>query len=227
MEKKSIPQLVKVIFMGDNDLLQELFHPGSIIKMEYTAEKDATKIYETKVEDLESEYLVLQSPVEDGKPVLIDEGRELTLWCEKKIDNQAYVTNVFVVENRPGEIPLLVCCKPQQIEKASLRRYSRFKVDLPCSCSLKKEVLEGRVVDISRSGCSVEFASSRQFSEGDILDLEIEIPGGSKLAFSGEVVRVLDAVPPGKNKIALEIKEMTAEMDEELKNYLFQCQLMT
>jgi len=226
MEKKSIPQLVKVIFMGDNDLLQELFHPGSIIKMEYTAEKGATKIYETKVEDLETEYLVLQTPVENSVPVIIDEGRELTLWCKKKMDNQAYVTNVFVVENRSGEIPFLVCCKPQQIEKTSLRRYSRFKVDLPCSCSLKKEVLKGRVVDISRNGCSVEFALGRRFSEGDILDLEIEIPGNSRLIFSGEVVRRLDAGSPGKSRIALEVREMTAEMDEVLKNYLFQCQLM-
>jgi len=213
--------------MGENDFLQELFHTGAPVRLNLAADKNSIKGYDTKVEDLESEYLVLQSPVEDGKPVLIDEGRELTLWCKKKMDNQAYVTNVCVIENRPGEKPLLVCCKPKQIEKTSLRRYSRFKVDLPCSFSFKQEVLEGRVVDISRIGCSVELESDSKFFEGDILELSIEIPGGSKLAFSGEVVRLLEAVPPGKHKIALEIKEMTAEMDEELKNYLFQCQLMT
>lgn len=213
--------------MGENDLLQELFHPGATIKLDFAAEKDVIKSYDTKVEDLESEYLVLQSPVEDGEQVTIDEGRELTLWCKKKLDNQAYVTNVCVVENRPGETPLLVCCKPQQIEKTSLRRYSRFKVALSCSCIFKKETLEGSVVDISRSGCSVEFESGSQFSEGDILDIEVEIPGDSRLIFTGDVVRVFGTETSGKKRIALEIKEITAEMSEVLKNYLFQCQLMS
>ncbi len=212
--------------MGEDDLLKELFHPGAAVKLEYMEKKDAIRAYSTRVEDLESEYLVLRSPTEKGKPVSIEEGCELTIWCEKKLVNQAYVTNVFVVENRPGNNPLLVCCKPKKIARTSLRRYARFTVELSCFLNIDGRLVEGRLIDISRSGCGIEIDQELQLPEGSFLEISIDIPGETGLVFSGEAVRITGADSGEKSKVALDIREISAGMKEVLHNYLFQCQLM-
>ncbi|MFO7952482.1 MAG: PilZ domain-containing protein [Bacillota bacterium] len=212
--------------MVKGDLLNELFHPGAPVQMEFVVNKDSIKCYRIRVEDLEHEYLVLRSPIEKGEAISFEEGRELTLWCEKELFNQAYVTNVFVVENRPGDNPLLVCCKPQKIDQTSMRRYFRFSVDLNCSFEFEGHSVEGKVVDISRSGCSIEFDPGLHPSEGSFLEILINFPGDRPLGFTGKVARVAKNGSGKESCFALEIKEITRDMDEVLNNYLFKCQLM-
>ncbi len=220
-------------------LLRQLFYPGAIVSIEFVVDKDMVKSYDTRVADLEKEYLVLQSPEDNGVPVQFEEGRELTLWCESEQDKQAYVTSVFVIENRPGKVPLLVCCKPHKFERSSMRRYSRYEVELGCVCTTDGITASGQVTDISLGGCRVELdlvsknfdEDPRRFSKDIATGLNfntvITIPDQPELTFTGQAARVFEPGSHQKLGLALEIREISTEMRELLKNYLFQCQLMS
>jgi len=212
--------------VSEEKLMNELFHPGAALKMEIITEENMIRSYNTIIEDLEHNFLILQTPFDDGNPVYVEEGRELTLRREIEEDQKAYVTNVFVIENRPGRVPLLVCGKPKEFEKTSLRRYARFGVDLLCECSTEYAHLPGRVTNISLSGCFVEIAKDAPLIEGKNLQIAIDISGEDALTFSGEIVRTYDVSDNQKIGLALDIREISMEMKEILKNYLFQCQLL-
>lgn len=207
-------------------MMNELFHPGAALKVEIITETNLIRSYNTIIEDLEHNFLVLQAPFDNGIPVYVEEGRELTLRREIEEDQKAYVTNVFVIENRPGKVPLLVCGKPKEFKKTSLRRYARFDIDLFCECSTEYDHLPGRVTNISLSGCFVEIAKDAPLTEGTNIQTAIDIPGEYELTFSGEIVRTYDVSDDRKIGLALDIREISMEMKEVLKNYLFQCQLL-
>lgn len=220
-----------------NALLNRLFRPGVEVNFEFVTDNNLVKSYNTRVEDLEQEYLVLQSPLEQGQFVQIEEGQELTLWCETGQNRQAYVTSVFVVENRPGEVPLLVCCKPRQLEQGSLRRYSRYRVDLGCVCTGAGLVASGRVTDISLGGCRMELDLVTSDSEkgttkvsglltpGLSFQTMVNIPDQPELVFDGRATRVFDPADKSKVGLALDIYQIASDKKEILKYFLFQCQL--
>jgi len=219
-------------------LLKRLFYPGAEVNLEFVDEKNLFKNYDTLVEDLEKEYLVLQAPADRDKYLQLEEGRELTLWCEADWEKLAYVTSVFVIENRPGTVPLLVCCKPQRFERSSLRRYTRYEVDLGCVCTADSISTSGRVTDISLGGCCVELElvsrdsefgtedASSELTMGLNFHTVITIPDQPELVFIGQAARIFSA-DEGKPGLALEIREISSENKEVLKNYLFQLQLMS
>ncbi len=212
--------------MGEDNLYKELFYPGAKVKLRFVEVKDIIKYYETRVEDLENEYLILQAPIYDSTPVTIKEGQELTLQCENERSKQAYLTSVFVIENRLGKIPLLVCCKPRVIDKISLRRYSRFIVDIACAYYTDNTKVNGRVTEISLGGCCVEIDRDPRICEGAELQLVINISDDSQLVFTGEVIRTFDATRDEDFGFALEIRNITRDMHKVLENHIFQCQLM-
>lgn len=122
-----------MLFEEKDALLKRLFYPNARVTLEYVSDNSNRKSYQTIVEDLEKEYLVIHCPVDEGKPVYLEEGQELTLWCELDRDDISYITSVFVIETRKGGMNLLVCCKSQKFQRSSLRRYSRFAVDPACN----------------------------------------------------------------------------------------------
>ncbi len=227
-----------VLFEDKDDLLKQLFYPNARVTLEFVAEKNMVKSYQTTVEDLEKEYLVLHCPLDEEKPVYIEEGRELTLWCEMDRDEIAYVTSVFVVETRKGEMNLLVCCKPQKFQRSSLRRYTRFEVDLACTIIASDLSFTGRLIDISLGGCCIDINSSlREFDKSNSQTTEnlapgtsckilVSIPGQPELVFTAEATRFLAQDNGKRVGLAFEITEISGEKRELLKDFLFQCQLM-
>ncbi|HSW35765.1 MAG TPA: flagellar brake domain-containing protein [Candidatus Limnocylindrales bacterium] len=135
--------------MDASVLLRNIFPPSSEVVVEFVNQVGVLEKYLSRVEDLESDYLLLQTPLVDKVPVLILEGQELTLRRLEVRSKQVYVVSVFVIENRPGKIPLLVCSKPKEINKISFRRFFRFKVDLPLVYTAGRIAFSGRVTDLS------------------------------------------------------------------------------
>jgi c-di-GMP-binding flagellar brake protein YcgR len=217
---------VSVISVVDEIRLEEAFSPGAMVTCEVVVKKGLIKKYETSVDDIEKEYLVLKSPVSNNTPVEFEEGQELTLRRKEDKKKQAYVTNVFVIENRAGQVPLLVCSKPREIGKTSLRRYSRFNVELPCSYVTGKISAKGQLNNLSLTGCRLEVSPGPHISKGVLMDLNITLPGEQKISFRAEVVRIYETADEAIIDIALEIREITSEMQDKLRTFLFGQQLM-
>ncbi len=216
--------------MGNENLVEVLFAPGKKLLIEFIDDEKKLKSYQATVEDLEGAYLVLQAPVVNGVPVPFRESQELTL---RRLDSEAeevYVTNVFVIDVRQGKVPLLVCSKPKKFDRSSLRRFSRFDVNLPVTYkSPQREAeLSGTINDLSLSGCYLLIEPDPLVTEGDVLDLVIGMPAdSSELNLKGRVIRVDNPAEEGTRLIGLAIDYVNlSEADREtLYYYIFQLQL--
>ena len=216
--------------MQGSDMVEKLFAPGKKVLIEYIDHKFNVNSYQTFVEDLEGAYLVLQAPIINDKPVSFQESQELTLRRIEQQKQETYVTNVFVIDVRQDKVPLLVCSKPKKIDKTSLRRFTRFNVNLPLKYKLQKndKSLSGRINDLSLSGCYALVSPDVRIEADSVLDLYITMPGeGSPLDLKAKVIRVDQ---PAENNesltgLALDYDELSHEKRETLYYYIFQLQL--
>ena len=210
--------------MTDKLQIEDVFRPGDNVLIEMYDKGGVIKNYNTRVEDFEDDYLLLQMPIIQRVPVRLREGRELTLWRKDDLNKQAYLTSVQVVENRPGKISLLVCSKPKEISITSRRRFYRCSVQLPLTCWVDKISTAGTITDLSLSGFYAIVDPSPQIKAGVVLDLSIEMPGGSFLSLVGEVIRDQKISDNKKSGVAIDFREITEGMRDILNTYLFQQQ---
>lgn len=203
---------------------EEVFRPGDNIMIEYVDRGGVIKNYKTRVEDLDSEFLLLQMPIVRRVPVRIREGIELTLWRKEDRKKQAYVTNVYVIENRPGKVSVLACSKPKKITVASRRRFFRCSVKMPLQYSIEKSAESGTVTDLSLSGLYALIDPDPQVKEGVFLNMAVEVPGESDLNLVGEVIRSHNLAGSKVLGIAVDFREITEGMQDILNRYLFQRQ---
>lgn len=214
----------RVFVVAENLAVEDIFRPGDSVMLEFVDKGGVIKNYKTRIEDLENEFLLLQMPIIKRIPVRIREGRELTIWRKDERNKQAYVTSVYVIENRPGKVSLLVCSKPKQISVASRRRFFRCSVRLPFEYESDKNLGSGTVTDLSLSGCFALIEADAQVKDGAILEMCIEIPSQTDLSLVGEVIRAQGLAGNKKIGIAVDFREMTEGMQDILNSYLFQRQ---
>lgn len=216
--------------MQDMEMIEKVFAPGKKVLVECIDNQMNVNNYQTIVEDLEGAYLVLQAPIINGKPVSFQESQELTLRRIEQQEQEAYVTNVFVIDVRQDKIPLLVCSKPKKIDRTSLRRFTRFGVNLPFTYKLEKDDLNltGRINDLSLSGCYALVNPDDRLKAGSVLEIIIAMPGeGSALNIKARVIRVDD---PAENEesltgLALDYESLSDLERETLYYFIFQLQL--
>jgi c-di-GMP-binding flagellar brake protein YcgR len=211
--------------MTIEEKIEQIFFPGSRVIIEYSDHGGSLKNCVTKVEDIEGAYLVLQTPVIDNKALSFRESQELTL---RRLDDEmkeAYVTNVFVIDIRQGKVPLLVCSKPKKINRTSLRRFSRFGVNLPLKYKVNKLRGKGQLNDLSLTGCYAEIELCPEVKEGSVLELHVAIPGEPGVTVWGKVIRVDIAGENSCAGVAIDYTELNEGARESLYNYIFQLQL--
>lgn len=194
--------------------MAEAFVPGTNVTLEFIADRGLVQSYKTVVHDLTYDSLLLQAPVEKHVPVRIPPGTELSLWQEQK--QSAYVAMAKVVDNRSGEIPLLITTRPYSMEKVPRRRFFRVDADLPFRCGQ----ITGVVKNISGSGVLASVTAGT-LKEGQTIEFELDLPGlPLPLRLEGKVVRV---VGRGTNQVAgIFFTRISEGMREEIIRYVFQ-----
>jgi len=212
--------------MDQLKLIEKLFSPGSRVYVDYVDEKNEINNCSTIIEDLEGIYLVMQAPLVNGVSLIFRESQELTLRRLDAREEEAYITNVFVIDIRQDKIPLLVCSKPHKIDKTSLRRFSRFKVMLPLKYQSDEGISgAGSVNDLSLTGCYALINLNRQVQEGTVLNLTVSIPDEADLIIKGKIIRVDSLTGKGQVGLAIDYHDITDAMKEVIYNYIFQLQL--
>lgn len=211
--------------MDQGGLIEAIFSRGSRIMLEYVDAQGVITSCGTQVEDLEGSYLVLQAPIVNNAPVSFYESQELTLRCLNDKKEEAYVANVFVIDIRQDKISLLVCSKPQKIDKTSLRRFSRFGVSLPLIFCADGVSGSGFVNDISLSGCYALIGHDPKVCKGMELNLTVSIPDETDLVIAGKIIRIDRQEEKGKDGLAVDYHDTTETVKEAIYNYIFQLQL--
>lgn len=212
--------------MADKNLAKIVFPPGGKIIIEYIDHEKASMSCATTIEDVEDNYLVLKEPVAGEEPVVFRESQELTL---KRLDDQAqtaYVTNVFVIDIRQGETPLVVCSKPYKVKSTSLRRFSRFGANLPLLYSGIDTSGGGRLSDLSLSGCCAILKPNPKLKPGLRLLLSFDLPGAAEVRTKAKVVRVTSLKARDDLSVAFEFIDLDEAAADLLYNYIFQLQLI-
>ncbi len=231
--EKSLQQIIylgEVAPVQDLDMIEKLFAPGKKVLIECVDSQMNANSYQTLVEDLEGAYIVLHTPTINGKSISFQESQELTLRCLDQQKQESYVTNVFVIDVRQDKTPLLVCSKPKKINKTSLRRFTRFDVNLPFNYKVQKDDLNltGRVNDLSLSGCYALVNPDDRLKDGSVLELIIAMPGeGSALNLKARVIRKDEPIKNEKPLVglALDFEDLASSERETLYYYIFQLQL--
>ncbi len=211
--------------MTDDILIEKVFTAGSRVILEYVDSKGVVKNCGTRIEDLEGIYLVLQTPTVGNVPVVFRESQELTLRRLVDQKKEAYVTNVFVIDIRQGKIPLLVCSKPKKVGRTSMRRFSRFDVELPLKYSPSEGKGSGFIRDISLSGCYALLSPDPAIEVGADLIFTITIPGEAEFTLSCKVTRTDFSGDNQTTGVAVEFHNVSDTIQEILYNYIFQLQL--
>lgn len=211
--------------MTEADYIMNIFPPGSRITLEYAINQGSIKKATSRIEDLEGTYLVIQAPVVDNAPASFRESQELTLRRIDDLKKEAYVTNVFVIEIRQGKTPLLVCSKPQKIDKTSLRRFSRFAVDIPFKYRFGEARGSGRLHDFSLTGCYALINPEPLLEEGSVLNLSISLPGEPDVIVKGKIIRTDKLPEKGKIGLAIDYQDLSENVKDTIYNYIFQLQL--
>lgn len=212
--------------MGENEILKDIFPPGTMVMVQYVDTDSLSRQHSSRIRDIEGSYLVLEAPLDGTIPVQFFEGQELTIKRIEYRDQQIYITNVFVIEMRPGKLPLLVCSKPHVFNKASLRRFSRFSVDLAFNCSFEGRTESGQINDLSMSGCNALLKADLKVAEGSPVALTIFLPEEPELILAGKVVRVFRRPGDRGTRLAFVFSASGEEASNTLRNYLFQHQLL-
>ncbi len=208
-------------------MIEYIFSPGSRVVIEFSDQGGFVRNCTTQVEDIEGMYLVLQTPVVNNQTLKFQESQELTLRRLDDVVKEAYVTNVFVIDIRQGKVPLLVCSKPKKINKTSLRRFSRFGVNLPLEYVVDQSQGKGQLNDLSLTGCYAEIELCPDIIAGSVLKLNVHIPGESGVQVFGKVIRVDQLDGNSCVGVAIDYTEVNEKTRESLYNYIFQLQLTT
>ena len=216
--------------MVEEGLLEKAFAPGSMIVLEYIDAQGMMKKSGSRVEDLEASFIILQAPRLNNFQLVFHESQELTLRRLDGEHKEAYMTTVFVIDVRKGEQSVLVCSKPKRIDRSSLRRYSRFNVNMPFKYIVDGQVKEqsGTIRDLSLSGCYALIDPVLAVSEGSSMQLSLAIPGEEKeLSLQGKIARVDDPDRNDRDKagLAVDYYDLTDPILETLYGYIFQLQL--
>ena len=213
--------------MNQQELIDKIFSPGSRVMLEYVDDQKMIKSCSTLIEDLEGVYLVLQAPVVENVALVFRESQELTLRRLDAQKEEAYVTNVFVVDIRQGKIPMLVCSKPKKIDKTSLRRFSRFGVKLPFIYKNSANGLSGSgyINDLSLNGCYALTDKDPEVDKDVVLNLIVSFPDEEDLDIDVQVIRVDLLRERGMVGLAINYHEISEAIKEFIYNYIFQLQL--
>jgi c-di-GMP-binding flagellar brake protein YcgR len=134
-----------------------------------------TVLYTALIGFVSQEYLLLQIPQENGKPVAIPENAAVAIRVFSGVSVFTFDSKVESVTHAPRAFMLLAF--PQEIQKVGLRKAIRVKANLPVRIlnPVDKEVLkEATLSDISLSGALVS-TSNPLGSTGDTISIEFSI----------------------------------------------------
>jgi c-di-GMP-binding flagellar brake protein YcgR len=157
--------------------------------------------------------LVIRAPVGPDGPLNLQPGTEMTLWRYKGA--ATYVTIVTVVEQCPGDPPLLVTTSPSKTRELVKRGYFRVQAEIP----FKTGHLRGKVKNISGSGILATVPPG-SLSVGRTYPVDIELPGSKgPTTARARVVRVVS----GKEEdlVGMHFDSIDEKVREAIIRYIF------
>lgn len=172
------------------------------------------KIYRSRVEGKDKDFIDLASPIKDGVVIPIREGEIVNI---SYIDSTAtYSFDSIIVSRYNKELPVIRVKKPTEVKRTQRRNFVRFDTKLKVSFNIVRneiadyeQTYSGQTVDISGGG--IMLATTATINKEDIVDLIINIPNIGNISAMGKVVRVMEKNIQGHEILLLGIDFIVIE----------------
>lgn len=197
---------------------------NQLVEIEHQLE-DAVEYLSSRVEEIDNEHIHLAVPMRKGQLVPMHIGQKIRVCFSK--ENNSYAFTAIIVARKREPIPVLIVNKPSTIVKIQRRSYVRIPASVPVAYRLIPQgqgYESSNTVDISGGG--ILFLSKDKLQPGQILEIELYLPGRPKVVCQAEVKRFIPPEGGGTNtyKIAAEFKDITENQRDQIFNFIFQKQ---
>jgi c-di-GMP-binding flagellar brake protein YcgR len=192
--------------------------------IEFEIETDANErlFLRSRIEEVVDQFLHVSAPMYRGAILPLRVGETIKV-CMNYRDN-TYQFYTSVIGRKWNKIPLLVIKKPEQFIKIQRRCFLRLPVAVAVRYRLageKTEFYNGVTVDISGGGALL--LTECPIEEGQILEMEIDLPDREPVFSRARVIRLLERkTREGQaNKAALEFNDISEGKRDKIINFIF------
>lgn len=197
---------------------------NQLVEIEYQLDDSAVYL-SSRIEEIEDEHIHLAVPMYKGQLVPMHIGQKIRVCFSKEDNSYAFTTTIMARRREP--IPVLIVNKPNAIVKIQRRSYVRIPASVPVAYRLVPQgqgYESSHTVDISGGG--ILFLSKDKLEPGQILEIELCLPGRPKVVCQAEVKRF---IPPelggaATYKVAAEFKDITENQRDQIFGFIFQKQ---
>jgi hypothetical protein len=170
--------------------------------------QSAARMESTHVGTRHNKYLIITMPksLYQSASRLQEDGTRLVIRYIHNGNAYGFKSAVLDVISSPEK--LFVITYPTNIEVYKLRNYPRLSCFLPARVFIGNQVIEGSVVDISRTGVEFTYPATKNIAQitehvDELLQLDLQIPGSEGYTHIGGNLRNVHA---GGDKIELGIR---------------------
>ncbi|WP_303726168.1 flagellar brake protein [Anaerovibrio lipolyticus] len=189
-----------------------------------------TRFYNSRIEDIKDNYMVLAMPVDDKHRPLIPESGTNVI-CKVLDERCFYIFRAIFMDKGIENIPVWYITKPDEVEKAQHREFVRVKATLPVVVRPVNQegALEEMVVtsSVDISGGGVCFAFKRPLPVDTKVAIELDdIPDVGLLKLMCRVARCAEIDVNGEKvyHIGTEFLSIDRNVQNRLIRYIFHLQ---
>lgn len=162
-------------------------------RLDIMLSKVYTEQFSSRVEEVNSDALLIAMPMSKGYPVQLRPGD--TFYARTVVDGAVYFFATTLLERTMTPLPLWKASLPTQVERVQQRSFVRVDATVPVKLeipTIKADepslVCEAVTKDVSGGGLKVVY--QHRFPVGTRMRLMLHLPEGGQVETEGEVVRV-------------------------------------
>ena len=191
---------------------------------------DDTRFYNSRIEDMKDNYMVLAMPVDDKhRPLIPEVGTNVI--CKVLDERCFYLFRAVFMDKGIENIPVWYISRPEEVEKAQNREFVRVKATLPVVVrpvndegALEEMVLTSSV-DLSGGGMCIAFKRPLPVDSKVAIELD-DIPNIGLLQLMCRVARCVEIDGNGEkvDHIGTEFLSIDRNVQNRLIKYIFDLQ---
>lgn len=187
----------------------------------------------SRVEEIKDDCLYISMPMRKGALVSIWPGQTIRLIFKQKDGTFGSASRVITRKRDP--LPYLVVDKPQRLAAVNQKReFVRLPVALKVRFRVAgdnktgedpevSDIKEGTTIDISAGG--LLFTTPEEIKQGQILELEVKLPGRDSIYCHAQVVRVFEKRKQTDDfRVALIFSDIQERQRDSIFRFIFEKQ---
>ncbi|MDD3364041.1 MAG: flagellar brake domain-containing protein [Syntrophomonas sp.] len=203
------------------------FRINQLIEISVDEEGTDYKFMASRIEEVTAEHLHVAVPMRKGEllPLRVRQHLNINMFFKGK----SFVFKTVIVARHLDPFPVLVVVKPDKFVEIQRRQWVRVPTKLAMrfraiSSGKNEKPYVGETVDISGGG--LLFVTLDPVEEGQMVELEIALPGPTPLFCKAKLLRILEK--PKKegatSKVILEFTEISEGQRDRIISYIFEKQ---